>query len=65
MNAGGENGDPEHDRRAGRHFHRWRRAAPRRARVQMLLRMANRHGIIAGATGASKTVTLQTMAQSL
>jgi len=37
----------------------------RSARAQMLRRMANRHGIIAGATGASKTVTLQTMAQSL
>jgi hypothetical protein len=64
MNAGGENGDPEHDRRAGRHFHRWRRAAPRRARTD-----AAAHGkspeIIAGATGASKTVTLQTMVQSL
>ncbi|OQY95616.1 MAG: ATP-binding protein, partial [Chloroflexi bacterium UTCFX4] len=27
-------------------------------------RMANRHGLVAGATGTGKTVTLQTMAES-
>lgn len=37
----------------------------RNAPQRMLLRMANRHGLIAGATGTGKTVTLQTMAQSL
>lgn len=31
----------------------------------MLLRYANRHGLIAGATGTGKTVTLQTLAESL
>ncbi len=31
----------------------------------MLPRMANRHGVITGATGTGKTVTLQTFAQSL
>lgn len=30
---------------------------------QLLLRMANRHGLIAGATGTGKTVTLQAMAE--
>ena len=30
---------------------------------QMLLRMANRHGLIAGATGTGKTVTLQILAE--
>ncbi|MDM7458361.1 MAG: DUF853 family protein [Paracoccus sp. (in: a-proteobacteria)] len=30
----------------------------------MLLRQANRHGLIAGATGTGKTVTLQTLAES-
>lgn len=32
---------------------------------KMLLRYANRHGLIAGATGTGKTVTLQTLAESL
>ena len=31
----------------------------------LLLRLANRHGLIAGATGTGKTVTLQTLAESL
>ncbi|MCZ0961730.1 helicase HerA-like domain-containing protein [Paracoccus benzoatiresistens] len=31
----------------------------------LLLRYANRHGLIAGATGTGKTVTLQTLAESL
>ncbi|WP_112875184.1 helicase HerA-like domain-containing protein [Paracoccus endophyticus] len=31
----------------------------------LLLRRANRHGLIAGATGTGKTVTLQTLAESL
>lgn len=31
----------------------------------LLLRQANRHGLIAGATGTGKTVTLQTLAESL
>jgi DNA helicase HerA-like ATPase len=39
--------------------------AERNAPEHLLLRMANRHGLIAGATGTGKTVTLQTMAQSL
>ncbi len=33
--------------------------------VGLLLRMANRHGLIAGATGTGKTVTLQVIAESL
>ena len=32
--------------------------------VVLLPRMANRHGLVAGATGTGKTVTLQTMAES-
>ena len=32
--------------------------------VQILPRMANRHGLIAGATGTGKTVTLQRLAES-
>ena len=36
-------------------------AAPQR----LLLKYANRHGLIAGATGTGKTVTLQTLAESL
>lgn len=32
--------------------------------VDLLLKRANRHGIVAGATGTGKTVTLQTLAQS-
>src|SRR5690606_14941172 len=31
--------------------------------LHLLLRMANRHGLIAGATGTGKTVTLQTLAE--
>lgn len=30
----------------------------------LLPRMANRHGLVAGATGTGKTVTLQTMAEN-
>ena len=30
----------------------------------LLPRMANRHGLIAGATGTGKTVTLQTLAEN-
>jgi len=33
-------------------------------RVELSARMANRHGLIAGATGTGKTVTLQALAQS-
>ena len=33
--------------------------------VQMPLRMMNRHGLIAGATGTGKTITLQTIAEQL
>ena len=33
--------------------------------VQVPLRMMNRHGLIAGATGTGKTVTLQTIAEQL
>ena len=33
--------------------------------VQGPLRMMNRHGLIAGATGTGKTVTLQTIAEQL
>ncbi len=32
--------------------------------VTMALKRANRHGLIAGATGTGKTVTLQTLAES-
>ena len=31
----------------------------------LLMKYANRHGLIAGATGTGKTVTLQTLAESL
>ncbi|HZV99434.1 MAG TPA: helicase HerA-like domain-containing protein, partial [Methylophilaceae bacterium] len=31
--------------------------------LYLLPRMANRHGLIAGATGTGKTVTLQSMAE--
>src|SRR5690606_21631127 len=31
---------------------------------KLLLKYANRHGLIAGATGTGKTVTLQTLAES-
>jgi type IV secretory pathway VirB4 component len=33
--------------------------------IYLLPRMANRHGLIAGATGTGKTVTLQTLAENL
>ena len=33
--------------------------------VQIPLRMMNRHGLVAGATGTGKTVTLQTLAEQL
>jgi DNA helicase HerA-like ATPase len=33
------------------------------SRVALALRMANRHGLIAGATGTGKTITLQTLAE--
>src|SRR4029453_1419720 len=33
--------------------------------VQIPLRMMNRHGLVAGAPGTGKTVTLQTMAEQL
>jgi DNA helicase HerA-like ATPase len=32
--------------------------------VEQLGRMSNRHGLIAGATGTGKTITLQTLAES-
>jgi uncharacterized protein len=32
-------------------------------KVALKLRMANRHGLIAGATGTGKTVTLQVLAE--
>ncbi len=32
--------------------------------IYLLPRMANRHGLVAGATGTGKTVTLQVMAES-
>ena len=32
--------------------------------VYLLPKMANRHGLIAGATGAGKTITLKTLAES-
>lgn len=35
------------------------------AQVRLPLKMLNRHGLIAGATGTGKTVTLQTMAEQL
>jgi Cdc6-like AAA superfamily ATPase len=35
------------------------------AAVQIPLRMMNRHGLVAGATGTGKTVTLQTIAEQL
>ena len=35
------------------------------SRVELLPAMANRHGLITGATGTGKTVTLQVMAESL
>lgn len=38
-------------------------ASAERARVELNLGMANRHGLVAGATGTGKTVTLQVMAE--
>src|SRR5215210_4026428 len=35
-----------------------------KAELFLLPKMANRHGLIAGATGTGKTVTLQTLAES-
>src|SRR5690606_13195248 len=35
------------------------------ARVQLPLRMMNRHGLVTGATGSGKTRTLQLMAEQL
>ena len=32
--------------------------------LQLLPQMANRHGLVAGATGTGKTVTLQVMAEA-
>jgi len=40
-------------------------AAPAGMEVFLLPQMTNRHGLIAGATGTGKTVTLQSMAQAL
>lgn len=39
-------------------------ASSRTERLGILLRMANRHGLIAGATGTGKTITLKVMAES-
>ncbi|MBK5103220.1 MAG: DUF853 family protein, partial [Burkholderiales bacterium] len=36
-----------------------------KAGLALLPRLANRHGLIAGATGTGKTVTLQTLAENL
>ena len=38
-------------------------AKSKTAELQLLPALANRHGLIAGATGTGKTVTLQTLAQ--
>ncbi|MBA2241414.1 MAG: DUF853 family protein, partial [Chthoniobacterales bacterium] len=38
--------------------------AKAKAPLYLLPQMANRHGLIAGATGTGKTVTLQTLAES-
>ena len=38
-------------------------AKNQKTELQLLPALANRHGLIAGATGTGKTVTLQTMAQ--
>jgi DNA helicase HerA-like ATPase len=37
----------------------------RRTRTGLLPALANRHGLITGATGTGKTVTLQTLAERL
>ena len=34
------------------------------AAQKLILKVANRHGLVAGATGTGKTVTLQVMAQA-
>ena len=47
----------------GRGVHEEKLAAA--AVVQVPLRMMNRHGLIAGATGTGKTITLQTIAEQL
>ena len=47
----------------GRGVHEEKLAAT--AVVQVPLRMMNRHGLIAGATGTGKTITLQTIAEQL
>ena len=36
-----------------------------KAEDRLLLHFANRHGLVAGATGTGKTVTLQVMAEGL
>src|SRR3989442_6301 len=38
--------------------------AQSKEQIYLLLKMANRHGLIAGATGTGKTVTLQTLAEN-
>ncbi len=38
--------------------------AQSKAPIYLLPKMANRHGLIAGATGTGKTVTLQTLAEN-
>ena len=38
-------------------------AKSKSAELQLLPALANRHGLVAGATGTGKTVTLQTLAQ--
>src|SRR6266516_85418 len=40
------------------------RGAQSKEPIFLLLKMANRHGLIAGATGTGKTVTLQTLAEN-
>src|SRR5437773_12391997 len=40
------------------------RVAQSKEQIYLLLKMANRHGLIAGATGTGKTVTLQTLAEN-
>jgi DNA helicase HerA-like ATPase len=40
-------------------------ALAREAVVQLPLRMLNRHGLVAGATGTGKTITLQTVSEQL
>ncbi|PYK14652.1 MAG: ATP-binding protein, partial [Verrucomicrobia bacterium] len=38
--------------------------AESKEQIFLLPKMANRHGLIAGATGTGKTVTLQTLAEN-